>query len=145
MEHAITLQVNPAALSTAQQKGVDFSRKRVFTKASVLRSHRMIREALADVPQCATVRVEGAVELLLRFVYPLGSKPRRFAYQPKVTRPDLDNLAKAVVDAIAEDGRFFADDAQVVRLTLEKFYGGSNVTGCIDVEWGALGWHAGSR
>jgi len=37
---------------------------------------------------------------------------------PKATRPDGDNVAKAVLDGLQ---RHF-DDGQVVRLTVEKFY-----------------------
>lgn len=37
---------------------------------------------------------------------------------PKATRPDVDNLAKAILDGL---GAHF-DDAQVVRLSVAKFY-----------------------
>lgn len=36
------------------------------------------------------------------------------------TKPDLDNIAKAILDAL--NGRAFDDDKQVVSLTVEKFY-----------------------
>lgn len=39
---------------------------------------------------------------------------------PKLPRPDVDNLAKAVLDAI---GPILGDDAQVSRLVVEKTYG----------------------
>lgn len=37
------------------------------------------------------------------------------------TKPDLDNCAKAVLDAL--NGVAFYDDSQVVDLTIRKFYG----------------------
>ena len=36
-------------------------------------------------------------------------------------RPDVDNLAKAVLDA-CQDGGLFKDDSAIVGLTIEKFY-----------------------
>lgn len=36
-------------------------------------------------------------------------------------KPDLDNLAKAVIDALTEIG-FWGDDGQIARLTVEKRY-----------------------
>jgi Holliday junction resolvase RusA-like endonuclease len=40
---------------------------------------------------------------------------------PHIARPDLDNLAKAVLDALTDDD-WFMDDAQVVQLDLQKWY-----------------------
>lgn len=42
-------------------------------------------------------------------------------YIPKDTRPDLDNLCKAVWDSF--NGIVWADDSQVVVLTAAKWYG----------------------
>lgn len=139
--HNAFLRVNPAALSTAQQKGVDFKRKRVFTKPQVRMSHQLIAAALGGIPSHELVKMSGPVHLRMYFVYPLGSKPKRYAGEPKVTRPDLDNLGKVVIDAIAQDGRFFADDAQIYRLTLEKWYGNSNDDYGIRIFWGEWQCH----
>lgn len=45
--------------------------------------------------------------------------------RPKTTKlaapkPDVDNYAKGVLDVITKDGRFWADDTQVVILTVTK-------------------------
>lgn len=37
-----------------------------------------------------------------------------------VKRPDLDNIAKAVLDAL--NGLAYQDDSQIVRLVVEKYY-----------------------
>jgi Holliday junction resolvase RusA-like endonuclease len=47
------------------------------------------------------------------------------AARPKTTKlphpkPDVDNYAKAILDAITKDGRFWTDDSQVQRLTVSK-------------------------
>jgi Holliday junction resolvase RusA-like endonuclease len=46
-------------------------------------------------------------------------KPSAPEYHTK--RPDVDNLAKAVLDA-CQDAGLFKDDSAIVGLTIEKFY-----------------------
>ena len=43
-------------------------------------------------------------------------------YLPKVTRPDADNCAKALVDSLTTL-QFFRDDAQIAELTISKWHG----------------------
>jgi Holliday junction resolvase RusA-like endonuclease len=50
------------------------------------------------------------------------SKKRRQQPEPKTTKPDLDNLAKAILDSLNEIA--YTDDGQVYRLTVEKWYVG---------------------
>ena len=79
---------------------------------------------------------EGPVALFLTFYLPIPrswSKKRRMAALAgeiwPTGRPDLDNLAKAVIDAII--GVVIADDRQIVELSVAKFYGanpGVNIT-----------------
>lgn len=58
--------------------------------------------------------------------------PRR----ARTGRPDPDNLAKAVMDAA--NGILFADDAQVVRLVVEKWTGAQGEAPHVLVVVGAL-------
>ncbi len=56
----------------------------------------------------------------LAFVLPRPkSLPQRERYPAR--RPDIENLAKAVLDAMA--GIVYRDDAQIVRLSVAKDYG----------------------
>lgn len=87
------------------------------------------QQHMADALQAAGVAaplvVEGAVELHVVAVFTCPRShwrkrdptPRR----PKVSRPDAENVAKAVQDAAS--GVLFTDDAQVVRLVVEKWIG----------------------
>lgn len=45
-------------------------------------------------------------------------RPRRIDKEPDMFKPDVDNVAKAVLDAL--NGVAFADDRQVVALTVRK-------------------------
>lgn len=61
---------------------------------------------------------EGPVEVLIECFVP----------RPKTTKlphpkPDVDNYAKSVLDAITKDGRFWSDDSQVRTLNITKAWG----------------------
>jgi Holliday junction resolvase RusA-like endonuclease len=48
--------------------------------------------------------------------------------RPKTTKlphpkPDVDNFAKGILDAITKDGRFWSDDSQVQTLYITKAWG----------------------
>lgn len=122
----LLLQVDPAALSTAQQKGVDFYRKRVYTKATVRKSHQlllaeMLQEArlLGITPYCGPV---AAWRVCVEYIYRPRTLRRKDFGAPKTSRPDLDNLTKSVLDALTESGLAFSDDSQVAALEMSKRY-----------------------
>jgi Holliday junction resolvase RusA-like endonuclease len=49
-----------------------------------------------------------------------------------VATPDVDNLTKAVMDALTDTKRVWRDDSQVQDLLVSKRYSGKNgVTGCL--------------
>jgi Holliday junction resolvase RusA-like endonuclease len=50
------------------------------------------------------------------------SKKRRQKLEPKTTKPDLDNVGKAILDAL--NGIAYNDDGQVFMLMVEKWYVG---------------------
>lgn len=48
-------------------------------------------------------------------------KKRELVGKPYTKKPDADNLAKAILDAL--NGVAYPDDAQIVKLTVRKWYG----------------------
>ena len=80
---------------------------------------------------------EGALQMTLHFHLPMSDTMRKKCktITPQHTKkPDLDNLAKAIKDALS--GICYKDDCQIVALILEKEYAATNQnTGvCIFIE-----------
>lgn len=46
--------------------------------------------------------------------------PKRRTYQRPTVKPDIDNIAKTILDGL--NGVAYADDKQVIKLSIEKFY-----------------------
>jgi Holliday junction resolvase RusA-like endonuclease len=63
------------------------------------------------------------VHVLAVFTCPKGQYRKRepVARRPKATKPDAENVLKAVQDA--GNGLLWVDDSQVARVTIEKFVG----------------------
>jgi crossover junction endodeoxyribonuclease RusA len=83
------------------------------------------REAVRAETQQAmnhTVPSEGPVAVFINFYLPRPkSLPRKTTHHIK--QPDLDKLARAVLDGLTAGGAWL-DDAQVVRLQAQKNYAG---------------------
>lgn len=138
----LDLEIDPASLPTAQQKGVARD-GRVYTKAKVLRAKETLVRAIRDAffgdrykvcvahfggcvdhfgrgPLAATRGRSLPWEVAIEYVYRLRATPVSLEGYPKVTRPDLDNLTKLVLDSLTASCCFFVDDAQVVSLATLK-------------------------
>ncbi len=64
-----------------------------------------------------------SIEIVCWYLRPKGhSKIRRASREPKMSRPDIDNTAKGILDSL--NGVAYIDDGQVYRLTVEKWYVG---------------------
>lgn len=90
---------------------------RVYNPSTATEWKRLIIAAsneagLGDKP------LEGAVHLRLLFLLQRPKKPKRLQATGK---PDVDNLAKAVMDALSTAG-WWNDDAQVTTLVVTKQY-----------------------
>jgi Holliday junction resolvase RusA-like endonuclease len=84
-----------------------------------------MREAIAQAGAVAPLFADGPLELhvLAVFTCPRSHWRKREPLQrrPKSTKPDGENIAKAVQDA--GTGLLWLDDAQVARLVVEKIVG----------------------
>jgi Holliday junction resolvase RusA-like endonuclease len=80
---------------------------------------RMVAMGHWRIPPC-----NGPVSVHINFLFPRPKsktwKRRAMPRLPHAKKPDLDNLAKAVLDAL--NGLVFSDDSQVVHLVLRKSY-----------------------
>lgn len=84
------------------------------------------QEATANAPESL---MTGPIRLQLDFLLPRPKahldrhgipKPKSPVWHPK--KPDLDNLIKAVTDAITDTQRVWLDDSQVYQITATKTY-----------------------
>jgi Holliday junction resolvase RusA-like endonuclease len=110
------------------QPRVKVSTKNGFARAYTERDHPI--HAYKQAVSLAYVNAGGevldgpvAIKIVCWFDRPKShSKKRRQQPEPKATKPDLDNLGKAILDALNEIA--YNDDGQVCRLTVEKWYVG---------------------
>lgn len=79
--------------------------------------------AMMDIGQCICIEGPVRVEAHFYFTRPKSGKKGE---RHKITRPDLDKLARALLDAMT--GTVFADDSQVSQLWVSKFFDGNAKT-----------------
>lgn len=118
MTFELVLSGNP---TTAQQKGAAIVNRQIhFYEKEKVRVQRreyqiLLKEFVPNKP------LEGPLVLDIQFLYPeLKSKKMKTAIEPRIEAPDLDNVAKLFIDAMA-DMKFFWNDSQIVDLHLTKF------------------------
>lgn len=70
----------------------------------------------------------------VKLIFELKQPKKPKAMYPS-TRPDVDKLARAVLDAITDAGFIWQDDSQVVRLSAEKKYARPGKQGVTIVLW----------
>lgn len=118
-------------LPTAQQRARHMTTPGGFHRAyksDVQEDNERTLEALLR-PHKPPTPLEGGLELSFRAVFPMpksGSKKEHAGMLRGIVchtvKPDLDNLAKQLKDAMTRL-QFWRDDKQVVRLICEKRYG----------------------
>ena len=128
MTQAVSFIVN--GLPIAQPRHRVSFRNSAFPKMYIPKAHAVhsyksaiIEKAVANIAGM----IEGAVKLDCLFVFKATRKNQIAQY--KISKADLDNLVKSVMDAISlagERGHGWADDAQVVELHCAKMFGVSN-------------------
>lgn len=71
--------------------------------------------------KCKNSPQENAVSLVLEFFMPRPKSVKKTTNSIHLTKPDLDKLARTVLDALT--GIAYKDDSQVICCTLIKKYG----------------------
>jgi len=87
----------------------------------------LIRQITSKVSKLAvTTPIDGPLSVELMFYFKLPKSKR--ITQRHVSRPDVDNLAKPVLDSMQKGGLIY-NDSQICELKLSKYY--SNSEPCI--------------
>lgn len=102
--------------ATAQQKGRTHSG--VWYKPANVKAAEDLYMAWLKIQRPAQP-MEGALVLRVDFCFP-ANKPHKPG-EPKVTRPDTDNMVKLLKDCLTRSG-YWLDDAQVAEETVLKIY-----------------------
>ena len=115
--------------ATAQQKGVFIAggRPRFFKKKKQASEERNTVALLVAAKPKEFVPFAGPISVSLCLVWPYRKSEKKSAVAagielPMDVRPDADNLAKMMLDAVGAAG-FWRDDAQVATLTIRKLWG----------------------
>lgn len=125
-EVKIVLGIDCYMLPTAQQKGAFVGKDgkvHFFTKSKVAKSEKALIKALSPYSEAIKKWGGAPVSLSIDFCFPftksmLAKHVPDYAYH--INRPDVDNLAKSVIDSLTQSG-FWTDDSIVSELYLRKF------------------------
>lgn len=128
----IRLNIEPPT-STQQQKGFNRFTGRVYEKPSAKQARKVLVSELRPFAPSEPFKEA----LLVNITWYIGIKDKKKQGKPKITRPDLDNLAKMILDVMTSLG-YWIDDSQIVELQLKKFWVAKENAG-IEIEVGELG------
>ena len=119
----VTLIIPLAPMPKARPRVVN---GRAYTPAATKAYERSIKLAAAHLTP-----VEGPLAVSIAFIFPRLKGSRSAARQVKSTRPDVDNLIKAVLDAL--NGLAFHDDGQVAQVSGAKWIAAADEEAHIEV------------
>lgn len=102
---------------TSQEKGVNFSAHRIYTKPEVREVKKEYISRL--MPYRPDRPMHGPLKLTVAWCFPPQDRAPAGTY--KATKPDTDNMIKLLKDCMTELG-FWIDDAQVAVERLTKGY-----------------------
>ena len=114
--HEFFLSMIPPT-STAQEKGFNRKTGNVYLKPKAADARAKLRARLAK--HAPPEPVTGAIALDVVWCFPIKGNHKRC--EPKITRPDIDNLQKALKDVMTELV-FWLDDAAVSAERVRKIY-----------------------
>ena len=100
---------------TAQAHRV--SKDKFYDSPELKAAKMKIRDAIA--PHRPDVPMDGALRLVVKWCFPVTGKHYDGEY--KYTKPDTDNLNKALKDIMEELG-FYVNDSRIASEIIEKFW-----------------------
>ena len=120
----IILDVNPAAISTAQQKKIDFKHHLIFTDKRVAQGMKTIynlaRPFASSVASLVPHGHPAFLSVAFFHAYPQGTpKHKLIEGVPMTAGADNDNRIKAPQDALVRAG-FFSDDRFITSTHITK-------------------------
>jgi Holliday junction resolvase RusA-like endonuclease len=92
----------------------------VDSNAKVLKPWRAEVTRVAFHSWLGRMPFEGPVRVYAVFVF---EKPKTVKREAPSVRPDIDKLARALLDGVTDAKTIWRDDAQVTQLDVEKTYG----------------------
>lgn len=91
------------------------------------------KQAIVDAARDQGEPFLGPVELSIRFDMPRPKHMRGTEAKPHTVKPDIDNLVKAVMDALTT-AIWWIDDAQVWSLRTSKKYAPKGEPSCVYIQ-----------
>lgn len=98
-------------LAVVKGRPVIFDSAELVAVKAKLRAH--LAKYVPDEP------IQGPIRIMVKWCYPITGKHKNGEW--KVTKPDTDNLQKALLDCMTKL-RYWKDDAQVCSQVVEKFW-----------------------
>lgn len=117
---SLFLEFDKIPRTTAQQQKIAYVSGRVmkYDDKNLKRTKLMYRQLLVKYKPSEPFKNAVSLKVIYHFERPKSIKK---SVKYKVTRPDLDNLVKALLDCMTKEG-YWLDDNQVVELYLSKVY-----------------------
>ena len=113
----VTMTFDQIPRGTAQMKRVNHRTGVYFKSKRLQETEDIYLNAL--FPHRPAKPIEGPVSVSIDFSYSIKNKKQRGRW--KTSKPDLDNVAKLLIDCMTKTG-FWLDDSQVVMLKITKAY-----------------------
>ena len=111
--------IPPTVTAQEQKTGVRNGKPYRYEPAELKAARAKLLDAVAGRRPAAPMT--GPVKLVVTWCFPLDKGGRHHDGEPKITKPDTDNLQKLLKDCMTAAG-FWKDDAQVYMEQIGKFW-----------------------
>lgn len=126
-DHEITGEVNtnnrPRARAIKKKDGTVFAT--MYMESDYEKYCEQLVKLISIWKSTGVIPPAGYTKLVITFYYvPPKSYPKRYFFTPhieKVTKPDVDNMVKTIMDCMTKSG-IFGDDGAIADLCIRKCY-----------------------